>query len=267
MKKVAYHPSGLQIAFDETMHRYRVPSTGQTFISATTFIDRFFPKFDADKMALRCAGKKKYVGMTADEVKTSWADKGRTARDEGTNVHLYAEKLAEEIVAFGFDRKFLDERVNIKVEALSTRCALLFQQVWSAYDLLYNQNFQIIGVEKIIFSPELGIAGTIDLLMCDTNNNDVVVLDWKQNESISKANPWDNCRRPLCHLEATDYTKYSLQLNLYRYLLKREGYFPDAPNFRMALIHLTTEKAIPIKVFPMESEIEMMLEEKTKQKG
>lgn len=258
MIKKAVHPNGQEIVFDEESHSYLVPVTGQTFVSATTLIDKFFPKFNADKMAICCAGKKKYIDMIPEEVKASWEKKSRIAREEGTNVHLYAEKLAGAIRDFGFKKEFLDT-IDLKVDALSIRCAYLFEQVWNAYEALTHKGFKVIESEKIIFSPDLGISGTIDLLMRDTNNGDIVILDWKQNESISRSNQWDNCRRPLCHLEASDYTKYSLQLNLYRHILKREGYFPEAPEFRMALIHLTIEKAIPIKILSMESEIEKML--------
>jgi hypothetical protein len=49
--------------------------------------------FDADQMAPKCVGKPKYSDMTADEIKASWEVNAQRARNEGTNVHEYAECL------------------------------------------------------------------------------------------------------------------------------------------------------------------------------
>jgi len=62
----------MQVIFEEETHTYTLKETGQELMSVTTFIDRFFPKFDADQMAPKCVGKPKYPGMTADEIKASW---------------------------------------------------------------------------------------------------------------------------------------------------------------------------------------------------
>jgi hypothetical protein len=59
MTKKAYHPSGLSVTFDERPHTYTVDQTGQVLTSGTTFIDQFFPKFESEKVARKCAGKKK----------------------------------------------------------------------------------------------------------------------------------------------------------------------------------------------------------------
>jgi len=97
------------------------------------------------------------------------------------------------------------------------------------------------AAEKIVFSPELGIAGTIDLLLFDqwSKGAEFVIVDWKQNGSLSTSNKWDTAKPPISHLESTDLVKYALQLNLYRFILRYEGYFPQATDIRMALIHLT----------------------------
>jgi hypothetical protein len=233
--KTAANPSGIQVIFDEETHTYTVKETGQVLVSVTTFIDRVFPKFDADQMAPKCVGKPKYSGMTADEIKASWEANAQRARNEGTNVHEYAECLWD-------GRKV--------PEPISDRCRSLFEQVDKAAQNLKNRELSFVAAEKIVFSPELGLAGTIDLLLFDhpSKGSEFVIVDWKQNGSISASNKWDSAKPPISHLESTDLVKYGLQLNMYRFILRYEGYFPQATDIRMALIHLTENDNQPIRI-------------------
>jgi hypothetical protein len=244
MEKRATHPNGMTVVFDEQNHTYTVKETGQVLVSATTFIDRFFPKFDMDRMAPRCVGKPKYSSMTADEIKASWEANAQRARDEGTNVHEYAQ--------------YLWDRIR-PPQPISERCHLLYQQVDAATKNLKDCNWSYVAAEKIIFSPELGIAGTIDLLLFNTSKvGEFLILDWKQNGTISTSNKWETAKPPIGHLEATDLLKYSLQLNLYRFILRYEGYYPLARDIRMALVHLREDSNRPIKVHLMDEIFQLL---------
>jgi hypothetical protein len=251
LKKETVHPNAMTVVFDEQNHTYTVKETGQVLVSATTFIDRFFPKFDADQMAPRCVGKPKYPGMTADEIKASWEANAKRARDEGTNVHEYAQCLWE-----GQKRPI----------PISDRRHLLFEQVDKAGQNLKDRGLSFVAAEKIVFSPELGIAGTIDLLLFDQRSEgmEFVIVDWKQNGSISTSNKWDTAKPPISHLESTDLVKYGLQLNLYRFILRYEGYIPHAVNIRMALIHLTETGHRPIRIHFMPEIFQLLADKKAK---
>lgn len=240
VKKEAKHPNGMTVVFNEEDHVYRIKETGQILTSVTTFIDRFFPHFDADKMAPRCVNKPKYKGMTAEQIKESWEANAQRARNEGTNVHEYAENLWA-----GKDKPL----------PISDRCHLLFEQVDRASKKLKERGLVFSDAEKIVFSPELGLAGMIDLLLYDPLMNQFVIIDWKQNGTISTSNRWDTARKPISHLEATDLVKYSLQLNLYRFIFKYEGYYPLSKDIRMALLHLTENSNCPYKINLMLPEI------------
>lgn len=227
MKITAQNPSGLIVEFDSEEHRYKIRQTGCYLNSATTFIGEFFPHFDADAMAPRCVGKPKYKGMSADEIKAAWDAESLRGRTEGTNVHYYAECLMN------------GDFANIPV-AQSDREQKLFDQVVLAV-LRLEERFQFIASEYIVFSPYLGIAGTIDLLMADMLNMDLIILDWKQNKVISTSNPYGSGSGPIAHLDASDFNKYALQLNLYEMIIRREGYFKEFKGVRKALIHLKEE--------------------------
>ena len=233
MIRTEVHPNGITVVFDEEKHIYTVKETGRVLVSSTTFIDDFFPHFDADKIAPLCVGKPKYQGMTAEEIKVSWEANAQRARDEGTNVHEYAQSLWAGLK---------------KPKPISERSQRLFEQVDKAAIKLMDRGFKFVDAEKIIFSPELEIAGMIDLLLYDPQTRDYLIVDWKQNETISVENKWESAKPPISHLESCDYVKYSLQLNLYRFILRYEGYFPHSRGIRMALIHLMENGNRPIRI-------------------
>ena len=100
--------------------------------------------------------------------------------------------------------------------------------------------YDIIGVEKIVFSPELRIAGTIDLLVKSRENGNYAIIDHKTNAKIEVENTFNKfCNEPISHLADTNFIHYALQLNLYQYLLKAEKYVPADAKFSMFLNHLT----------------------------
>lgn len=253
MKHIAHHPSGASLEFDEEHHVYTVRETGAHLQSATTFIGRFFPKFDTEKMASRCVGKPKYRGMTVEEIKAAWAAEADRGRSEGTNVHFYAECL-------------LNGEPGALPAPQSEREERLFFQAAAAV-LQLEERFVFVESEMIVFSPVLWqLAGTIDLVMYDPQTNELILLDWKQNKKIDRTNPYDDADIPISHLEACDYNKYALQLNLYEFLLRSEkypgfGHIPKVAGYRKALIHLTEENHYPIGIGDFQKEIAAMVDD------
>jgi hypothetical protein len=248
--KTAQNPDGVTVEFHEDRHVYRVKDgfyAGKELISVTTFISKFFPAFDAPAMAQKCAGKKKYAGMTADEVLAAWETEAERGRSEGTNTHLYAECLLN------------NDMANLP-EPQSEREAALFGSAAMAV-LGLEELFEFVASEAIVFSPDKvagGLAGMTDLIMTDPKNKDWILLDWKQNKEISMSNPWDSGLGPLRHLEASDFNKYGIQLNLYERILRAEGYLPPGISIRKALIHLVPDDGgyRVIKIPNMQKEID-----------
>ena len=75
-----------KISLDRNNHIYTLTSNPKIdFISVTTFIDRFFEKFDAIGIANKLiqSQRKKYRNKTVDDVLAIW----RESADHGTKVH------------------------------------------------------------------------------------------------------------------------------------------------------------------------------------
>lgn len=244
----ATHPKGYQIEFFEDTHKYISMIDGKEicYTSGTQFIHDFFPPFDpGDEIAKRCALKE---GLTVEAVKEKWAKAGREASALGTRVHECCEDIE-------LGRKELRNKPqNPKEEMMFKNAVNMAKKFYSQLDIL--------GVEKIVFSPDLRIAGTIDLLARSRKDGCYLLIDHKTNKSIDLEDKWNKfALKPIEHLHDINGTHYSLQLNLYEYLLKREGYVPKDAKFKRVLNHITDFTAKLIQLPDMQNEIkDMMIE-------
>ena len=76
--------------------------------------------------------------------------------------------------------------------------------------------------EVRIYSKELKIAGTIDILAHDKRTDMYEIIDWKTGKSISTTsfNGKMGTHPITSHLMDCKFVHYSMQLSLYRYLLE-----------------------------------------------
>ena len=78
----------MPVVFDELNHKYTNPENGIDYISATTLLGKYKPKFDLDKNAANVARRE---GLTVEEVKTYWKDLNRISTTRGTAIHSILE--------------------------------------------------------------------------------------------------------------------------------------------------------------------------------
>lgn len=247
---IAKHPQGWSIEFFEDVHKYVSYINGEeiNYISSTQFLHKFFPPFDASgEIARRCAAKE---GVTVEEIRERWAQAGREASALGTRVH----ECCEDIELGKSEKELRNTPQSPKEERMFTNAVKMAKRFYSQLDIL--------GVEKIVFSPSLRIAGTIDLLARSRKDGTYCIIDHKTNKSIDLEDKWNKfALPPIAHLHDVNFNTYSLQLNLYQYLLKHEGYVPKDAQFKRALNHITEEKASLIMLPDMQNEIKDMLVE------
>ena len=79
--------------------------------------------------------------------------------------------------------------------------------------------------EVIIYSKELKLAGSIDLLLHDKKTDEYTIIDWKTSRKIdtSAFRHKTGNHEATRDLEDCNFNHYSLQLSLYRYIL--ENYY------------------------------------------
>ena len=243
----AIHPAGWTITFTEEDHSYRSVIGGReiSYVSGTQFLGRYFPPFDpTGEITRRCALRE---GVTEEEMKDRWAAKGRESCRLGTRMHETVE-----------DRLLARPRRNSPEDETERR---RFEQAEGIAERIRART-DVVGVEKIVFSPALGIAGTVDALVRSRKDGTYCIVDHKSNAKIEEKddNPYGKfCLAPIRHVPDTSFWHYALQLNLYEYLLRREKYVPAGARFRLFLNHVTAERARLIELPDMQTEVRELL--------
>lgn len=243
----AKNPQGICISFTEADHKYRSIIDGKeiSYVSGTTFLGKFFKPFDpTGVITARCAKKE---GITVAEMKARWAEKGKKSCYYGTRLHEICEDVLQH-------RNLRNQPESVEEE----------QRFKNGIKIANNilKKFDIIGVEKIVFSYKLPtpIAGTIDLLCKSKLDNIYYIFDWKTNTKIDKDNKYNNfALEPISHIPDNSFYHYSLQLSLYQFIMEYGHYVPYGTKFKRALFHITPQNAEILKVPDLTKEIRDML--------
>lgn len=242
----AKNPQGVEIIFTEEDHSYTSIIDGReiVYVSGTTFLGKYFPPFDpTGKITELCAKKQ---GISVQELKKLWKAKSDKACVFGTKIH-------ETVEDYLLGREYRNSYDNQKEK-------IYFEYAKKVGEKLLK-SLNIIGIEKIVFNPELRIAGTIDLLGRSKKTGKYIIIDHKTNEkTIDESNKYNSfCLDPISNVPDTSFGHYSLQLNLYSYLLKDGGYVDKNAEFEYYLDHITVNGVKMIKLPDLQKEIKLVI--------
>lgn len=247
MAKIAYHPTieNLSLSFKESDHSY-IDNRNNHYVSVTTFIKTYFPKFKSEIIAKRIAKKR---GINTSEVLAEWDNVRNKASAYGTKVHLILERgLRDEEFEYTEDFLSLAEITRESIRSIVSGI---------------KEKYDLIKPELILFSPGLGISGTMDLLIHKSNTDEYLIIDWKTNREIQKKNKYKSFGfGPAEGLADVNFIHYSLQISMYKHLLLREGYIPSHANVRGYICHLSSAEDSRYQLIPiknMDKEIELFI--------
>jgi hypothetical protein len=202
-----------KLRFLPKSHTYKYNK--QKLVSVTTWLDQFDPPFTSFK-------KTAFYKNSSKETKAEWKAVG----DEGTAVHAQIEDYI----------KFDSGPLNLYKPTLA-RAKLGVTE----YNKLKSRfNPTDIHVEARVFSLQMGVAGTVDLIF--ETPEGLVIIDWKTNRSLSGKipNPEGKREQSVYTLPDTKMAKYTMQLNTYAYILETYyGYKIRA----LKLVHLEETEA------------------------
>lgn len=202
----------MTLDFNEEQHEYTIK--GKRLISVTQLINKYTEDFDVDKSIESVFSKsideniyigpnRQYLGMTKDQIKNLW-DVNRISKSTyGSFIHNQAE-----LIGNGEDK-------GLKLPELN-----------QVRDFFKKENYEIVAQELQLYSEELCVAGTVDLLLRNKITGKYVIADWKTNvgkdlsERETKFNKY--MLSPINNIPCTEYWKYSLQMSIYRYIMETE---------------------------------------------
>jgi ATP-dependent exoDNAse (exonuclease V) beta subunit len=253
------HPKGTIISFEEDEHKY-TDDKNRSYRSTTETIHSLFPEFERDEISFKCSQKKilkteayatvkdipeEKVREVQKELLKEWDEKCEVACKLGNCLHRYAECILKNIPV---DVEAFDMRSKKMVERLSEFLSVLLSQ------------YEFVEAEKIIFAPDYLLAGTVDLIMKNKTTGKFCIFDWKTNKQIQTEDCYGKKGREfLEHLPDCNYWQYSLQLNVYRWMLLKEGY-GDYDDVEMGLFHITTQDVKPYCVPRLDIETKQFMD-------
>ena len=188
------------ISLEEDTHTYFLQNSNINFKSVTEFIHTFFKEFDENKIANKLTSSHpRYTGMTAKELIEKW----NSNRDRGTKVH----KEIEDYILKKYNNTY-DMKSKQAIDFINKKCI---------------KDSNVLLPELIIYSEKLKLAGTIDLVIYNKLTNQISLIDWKTNKKINKKAFRESdtgLRWPTKCLPDCNFTHYTLQLSLYKYILQ-----------------------------------------------
>lgn len=182
------------VIFDPEEHKYTNDETGEVYISATTILGKYKPKFDADGMAERVARRD---GISKQMVLDTWEAITKKATDKGSFVH----KLLEDYILTGVR----NDKVPWLFDSFDARIADNVEK----YSKVHS--------EKLLYNHDYKIAGTADLIF--DQGNYFYVGDFKTNKAFKFESKYNEFHlKPIDHLMCCEFNSYALQLSLYAYM-------------------------------------------------
>jgi ATP-dependent exoDNAse (exonuclease V) beta subunit len=241
------HERDSRVSFDVKHHKYSVDGMDD-YISVTTIIKEFFPKFDSDHIInkmMKGANWKdsKYFGMTKPEIQKLWSDKAESAASLGTLLHNTIENHYN--------------GVNFSVDPSIEKGFAQFMEFEK--HRLANTGLEPYRTEWIVFYEDFHIAGSIDMVFIDPNTGDLHIYDWKRTAELKKSNPYQSGFPPVHRLEDCKYNHYSLQLNIYKFILEQK-YGKKVQSLTLVVLHPDNEEFILEPVRDLQKEVGELLQ-------
>lgn len=243
-----YHPRDDRITFYEPTHTYTIDGSSKGLISGTGFLHQFFPHHDSKDMIKKMMEspkwpQNKYYGMTTEQILKQWSDLGKDASSKGTAMHLGIEQFLN-----GAEHVILPEVRN-------TSEFQYFMNFWKDH----GHDLEPWRAEWSVFSEEHKLCGQIDMLFRRKSDGKFVIYDWKRSKEIKTSNDFQKGLAPLNHLDDCNYWHYSLQLNLYRWILENL-YNMEIADMYLIICHPNNKNYIRMRLNRLQEEIEAMLE-------
>jgi len=191
---------------DEETHTY-TNEKGERYSSVTTLLGTWFNPFDEKKELKKIrndpAKIKRYEGMSDDEIKQQWKTEGLEASRLGTELHKHIENYLTGNMDYMKNRALIDVEYKYFLDFIETPLVTK-------------------GVEWRVWNDDIKLAGTIDYVS-ENKDGTIDLYDWKRSKSLTRPLGGFSIVPELMHIPCTNFWKYTLQLNIYKWLIEKKG--------------------------------------------
>jgi len=241
------------IQFEEKGHKYKILSDPDSvYTSVTGWVHSHFEPFNADAIIDKMMASKKwpkspYFGKTREEIKTQWSTNATAVAGEGTKLHRDIETFMN-LVPFGNTHADLLEKYQSDPSVIANDSL-----EWSYFLKFVSSTPHLVPyrTDWIVFNEDIKISGSIDMVY-QKSDGTLMIYDWKRCKEITQ-NGWSKFAKTegLDHIPDSNFWHYSLQLNMYKYILETK-YEKKVSNICLVKLHpdnkSKTYEIIPLPV-------------------
>ena len=244
------HINDSRITFDSRKHEYFVDGKSIKY-SVTGLIEKFFPKFDAEYWSNKKAieriqtedGKltQENISVVKKEILLEWENNRKDAADKGTILHEKIENFYN----------------NIE-DTIDAPEFTYFKQFIGKYPQLKPYK-----TEWRIFDESLSLAGSIDMVY-EKDNGELFLFDWKRSTKIVNGagylieSDFNYGFEELSHIADNSFNRYSLQLNLYKYIIE-SNYGKKISSMNLLILHPHYHTFFHLQVPILENETKFLI--------
>lgn len=254
-----FFPQDKRISFKEEGHIYLLDGK-RRLTPVSSVYSRYFKPFDSDYWSER---KARSLPITAQQLKEQWECVGQKASFAGTHLHkqiedfLNGDDYMAPMCRFTYDGDFIHEDTIINID----------KEIEFFMKFAEEVDFTPFRTEWRVFDEELGMAGTIDLT-CSRKDGTFEFYDWKRSRSliddngnVCKINKFNLCGiNGLEHIADCSYWHYTLQQNLYKYIVEK-CYGLKISAMHLVVLHPDYNRYHIIEVPDMPHEIDFIVNE------
>ena len=207
----------MAIIFKEDGHTYEsIEEDNIDWISVTSLVGKFKPKFDKEGQAKKSAKNKnsKWYGMTVEQILQAWDNETERAINLG---NFYHNQRESDMLDFKTIERNGTEVPIIKPLINDEGIKLAPEQKLS--DGVYP--------EHLVYLKSVGLCGQADVV--EIVDGYININDYKTNKEIKEKGytNWEGITskmfKPVNHLDDCNLNHYSLQLSIYAYIIKKHN--------------------------------------------
>lgn len=224
----------MSVIFQAKDHSYKSinPEENIDWMSVTSFVSLFKPKFDAAAQAVKSARnpKSKWYKLPVEEIVAAWESEGKRATDLGTWYHDQREKDISSHLTI--------QRAGVEIP--------IIKPIYNGELKMAPEQRLVEGIypEHFVYLKSAGICGQSDRV--EVVKSTVDIIDYKTNKEI-KLKSFKNYEGisqkmlgPCAHLDDCNYYHYALQLSVYMYIIIKHN--PQLKPGKLTLHHVIFEE-------------------------
>ena len=234
------HERDNDIIFYKEPHEYKVNEIKMKK-SVTTLVHDCFPQFNAHKVSKMIYGrhfdnsKSEYYQLSQNDILDKWEKNKNEACEAGTLLHESIELYYNDIpftnnsIEYGYFVNFKNDFSHLEA---------------------YRTEWEIYYAEK-------SIAGSVDMIFKNQDGS-FSIYDWKRSKKIEKSNRFEFGINDFDHLPNSNFWHYSLQLNIYKYILELK-YGIEIKDLFLVIMHPNNTNYIRMECPNLQDEVESLM--------